>query len=76
MNSLRTFPFLCQKNGKDHGRDEEVADLCDIFKHEVGMENEWDEMGEVEKREEPGVMWHIQEIDKEDPISDITADDV
>ena len=38
-------------------------------------ENKWEEMG-VEKREEPGVTWHIQEMDKEDPISNIAADDV
>ena len=47
-----------------------------MFKHEVGMENEWEEMGEVERRQEPGVTWHIQEMEKEDPISDMTADDV
>ena len=46
----------------DCGRDEEAADLCDMFKHKVGMENEWEEMGEVEKGEEPGVTWHIQEM--------------
>ena len=72
---LEDIPFTLPEKCMDHGRDEEVADLCDMFKH-VGMENKWEEMGEVEKREEPGVMWHIQEMDNEDPISDITADDV
>ena len=73
---LEDIPFPLLEKHTDDGRDEEVADLCDMFKHEVGMENEWEEMGEVEKREEPGVTWHIQEMDKEDPISDITVDDV
>ena len=74
---LEDIPFPLPEKHMDCGRDEEEgADLHDMFKHEVGMENEWEEMGKVERRQEPGVMWHIQEMEKEDPISDMTADDV
>ena len=73
---LEDIPFPLLEKHMDHGRDEEAADLHDMFKHEVNMENEWEEMGEVERRQEPGVTWHIQEMEKEDPISNMTADDI
>ena len=52
---LEDIPFPLPEKRANHGRDEEGADLCDMFNHEVGMENKWEEMGEVERRQELGV---------------------
>ena len=49
---------------------EKAADLCEMLKHEKGMEDEWEEMEEGEKIDS-GMTWHIKEMDEEDPMSDM-----
>ena len=41
----------------------------------MGMTDEWMKTGGVEQIDS-GVMWHIQEMDKEDPLSNLMEDDV
>ena len=55
---LEDIPFPLPEKCMDHRRNEEAANLHDMFKHEKGMEDKWEEMGgEGENVED--VTWHI-----------------